>query len=146
MKLFQALKEKQRLVNDLSILKQRIAQNNQIVVGNERNYDPKDLLKEYEMKITDIINLKERIQTANKEIYPKIYLLNELKGEVAFLTGIPCKNGIDFEGGRYGGESREVKYESKFSRNDLDNMIHSKTTAIRNLQDEIDIYNHTVDV
>lgn len=146
MKLFQALKEKQRLVSDLSTIKNRLAQNNQIIAGNVRNYNPVDLMEEYDKKVLEILDLKKRIQKANQEIYPKIFFLNELKGQISFLAGVPCKDGKEIEGGRFSGDPHEVVYHSIYSRIALDKIIRDKTKRSRELQDEIDIYNHTIDV
>ena len=142
MKLIQAIKEKKRLTADIQVIKQRIQRNNQISEGDARDYEIQPLLEELINKTKELIELKLKIQTANLGIYPKIFEMAEIKGEISFLNSIPCKTGKEISGYN----DKEIVYISTINRKELDKTISEKTKQIRQLQDEIDIYNHTTEV
>jgi len=140
MKLYQALKEKARIIGDMKSIQLKIQMNNQIIEGNERDYKPRDLYLEFQKKREELITLKTAIIKSNQEIYPKVYKLEETKKELSLWTNMPCQKG---KSRMYDGE---VVYESEYTRQEIDATIKELNNIIRDLQDEIDIYNHEKDI
>jgi len=141
MKLFQALKEKQKLSGEISKLKQRVLNNNSILKGNERDYSVKETMIELLAKENMLIQMKFDIQNANKPIYKDIFRLSELKGRLQFLKSINTTNGIKTN---YSDES--IEYEAELSRTEVDTLIDEIVAQIYKIQDELDMFNHTTNI
>jgi len=143
MKLFQALKEKQKLAGEIAELKRRVQENNSYIVGNEQNYSTKETLEKLFNKEKELIDLKVKIQEANRPIYHKIFELAELKGRVLFLKGVFTDKGIE----KISNFNTEViERDCEITQVELDKIIDETKSKIYELQDELDIYNHTTEI
>jgi hypothetical protein len=140
MNIKQALKQKNKLVQELNQLVQRMVINNTVIEGNERPYSSKETLTHVYKKIEEINVLKTQIHRANAPIYDKIFLMSELKSLVKHLKMMECMNGIDtdFYGRRT--ETTTIK-NSEISVVERDNEIKFLESRIDQLQDELDEHN-----
>jgi len=143
MKLFQALKEKQKLAGEIAELKRRVQENNSYIVGNEQNYSTKETLEKLFNKEKELIDLKVKIQEANRPIYHKIFELAELKGRVLFLKGVFTDKGIEKISNFNTGV---IERDCEITQVELDKIIDETKSKIYELQDELDIYNHTTEI
>ncbi len=81
MKLNQALKAKNRLVSEVSRLKEQITAQNSRPVLQPFDYDTRELLLKLREKIDKLVRLKGAIGKANGEVYEQIFRLAELRGQ-----------------------------------------------------------------
>jgi hypothetical protein len=142
MKLYQALKKKKELVGEITKLKQQIQSENSIMVGNERNYNPEDLMDKLMIKTEELVTLKENIQKANLPILKDIYRLSELKAMMGFYSGIPTSHGKI----KSYGDSEPTEYESFYKKADVDKVINKCQAEISELQEKLETFNYTTDL
>jgi len=138
----QALKLKNKLVQELNELQGRLHTNNSVIEGNVRNYSAKETLSEIYLKVDELNFIKTKIHRANNPVYDKIFLLAELKSLVSKLKTLDCTNGIaeDFYSRR--SESTIIK-NSEISVVERDSEIKFLENRIEELQEELDIFNST---
>lgn len=140
MNLAQALKKKNRLVNEINQLKANIPSYVSALTVNEYPKIYQDEMGKLNTKIAELIDLKVKIQKANIGILPHIYELAETKSKMGFLSSIKrgIKNGIFYES--YNNMPPQ-EYKSQVSVNEIDAQIETAQKHIENLQDSIDEYN-----
>jgi hypothetical protein len=136
----QALKQKNKLVQELKELNTRLHTNNSIIEGNERNYSSKETLTAIYAKINELTVLKTKIHRANVPVYDKIFLLSELKSLAQGLRSLDCTNGIaeDFYSRR---SDTQIIKTSEISVQERDNEVKFLETRIEQIQDELDQFN-----
>lgn len=135
----QALKYKNKLVKKINEAFQKVYTYNSIVEGQTRAYDVNDSLVEYFQLSNELVNLKEKIHTANQPVYGKIFLLSELKSQAQKLAVLSCEEGKSKN--RFSDESEtKTAIINVVSR---DNMIKNIEEQIEALQEELDTYNAT---
>jgi hypothetical protein len=145
MNIKQALKQKNRLVQELNQLIQRMTNNNTVIEGNERPYSAKQTLTEIYVKISELNILKTQIHIANVPVYDKIFLMGELKSLVKNLKSMSCTNGIDDD--YYGRRSDTTTVKnSEITVVDRDNEVKNLEDKIEKLQDELDEHNLTTQI
>lgn len=143
MTIAQALKEKNRILNQIKKVKDKITQHNQVVKGNERPYDIESLYTEL-IELQDSLTLtKTAIHNASAEVRNTIFLQSELKDRLTFLRKIPQKNGIVRE--RYSSEDG-YEVESTFGPKEIDELTDKLENQIESIQDKLDKFNHTTEV
>ena len=142
MTLKQALKLKNKLVQELNELTVRLQSNNSIIEGNTRDYSAKETLSQIYTKVDELTYIKTKIQKANFEVFDKIFLLSELKSLVSKMKGLDCTNGaaVDYYSRRP--ESPLIKH-SEISFVERDNEIKFLENRIDQIQDELDHFNAT---
>jgi DNA repair ATPase RecN len=139
MNLFQALKQKSALINEIKKIKERIKQHNEVIQGNPRPYDTEALAAELEKRIQALVQLKTQINQANQPIQDKIYRLSELKALADFYKYVPTQDGRAVRG--YNEEAQV--YESQIKALARDQKIDAIELEIQDIQNEIDAYNAT---
>lgn len=143
-KLYQLLKLRKKLVSELNKLKERFNDNNSILVGGIRNYEPSEIYDEI-IKIKEkIIKLKIAIQQNTLPIYDKIHRMEEYKDLILLLKSTSTNNGT-VENTRYGDNSL-LNYSAVYTKDMIDKIITDYEQKIDQLQDEIDQYNYTTEV
>lgn len=142
MTLKQALKLKNKLVQDLNELTARLQNNNSIVEGNIRDYSAKETLSEIYRKVDELTIIKTKIHRANFEVYDKIFLLSELKSLVTKMKSLDCTNGtaVDYYSRR---SDNQLIKNAEISVVERDNEIKFLETRIDQIQDELDHFNAT---
>jgi hypothetical protein len=136
----QALKQKNKLVQELKELNGRLQNNNSIIEGNSRDYSSKETLTAIYSKVNELTVLKTKIHRANAPVYDKIFLLSELKSVAQTLRALDCTNGIavDFYARR--SESQIVK-NAEITTTERDTEIKFLESRIEQIQDELDQFN-----
>lgn len=136
----QALKLKNRLINDIKQLNQRLHEYNSVVEGNPRPYSAKETLASIYNKIDELTALKTQIHLANAKVYNKIFLLSELKSLVKMMKGLDCTEGAANDYYSRRNEVTTVK-TSEMSILERDNEVAFLESRIDQLQDELDYHN-----
>ena len=143
MKLAQALIEKNKIIKRIGTLEQRISSNNSIMEGNERAYDPNELLTELSTEMDNLVAIKKSISLANAPIQENIFRMAELKSHIKFLRGISTAEGKVKE--RYSNEL-PLSYDAAINEVAKDNLIAAAEKTIESLQQEVDTFNHSTDI
>jgi hypothetical protein len=136
----QALKLKNRLINDIRQLNQRVHEYNSVVEGNVRPYSVKETLSTIYGKINELTALKTQIHLANAKVYDKIFLLSELKSLVKMTKGLDCTEGSSNDYYSRRNESVIVK-TSEMSILERDNEVAFLESRIDEIQEELDYHN-----
>ncbi|MCE2711394.1 MAG: hypothetical protein LW688_02520 [Cryomorphaceae bacterium] len=139
MTIAQALKEKNKKLNVLNKLWDKLSASNSIPEGNLRPYNPEELLEKITLEMSGYIELKTKIHAATTEVRDKIFRMSELKNYVKRLRQVDTRHGLSVS--RY--ESSTVRYEAFLSEGSLDELIEKAEHEIDALQDELDAFNHT---
>jgi hypothetical protein len=142
MNINQALKVKNRLVNEINEQLEIAKMFNSIEKGNPRRYSVSDALARAEQLKKQLIDLKVRIQKANHPILDKIYMLSELKSYVKNLKSISVDEGTVHS--RYGSTMEQKEVELNVSQ--IKGMIKEVEIKISDIQDELDVFNATTEV
>jgi len=135
-----ALKQKNKLVQELNQLIQRMVINNTVIEDNQRPYSSKETLAQVYKKVEEINVLKTQIHRANAPMYDKIFLMAELKSLVKHLKMMECAEGVDTDYYSRRSELTVIKH-SEISVVERDNEIKFLESRIEQLQDELDEYN-----
>jgi hypothetical protein len=140
MKLNQALKTKNRLVAEVSRLKDQIKEQNSRSALQPFDYDSRELLRQLRPKTEQLVRIKAAIAQANAAIYEKIFRLSELRATVALLKTISTRHGKFLESQAFS-QPVEVEYVSQIRQADLDAHVRELEKEIARLQDELDEFN-----
>jgi hypothetical protein len=136
----QALKQKNKLVQELNTLIARVHSNNSVIEGNQRDYSTKETLAVIYTKVDELTALKSQIHHANSAVYDKIFLLSELKSLVKNLKALDCTNGVAVDYYSRRGENNTIK-TSEITAVERDNEVIFLESRIEQLQDELDYHN-----
>jgi len=145
MKIAKALKKKNKLVRELGVFLTKAQQNNSIIEGKERSYDPQLMINSANDKLNELVELKTEISLANQSVQNKIYKLSELKSFVGAIKGISTDEG-PIESSWVRRDDKVVNYTVKINTLKKDQMIQDIENEIEQIQEELDIHNHTVDI
>ena len=141
MKLYQALKVKNRLTTEISSLKAQIKEQNSRRVLQPFDYDTRILLDQLRKRIDELTRIKGAIGKANGAIYEQIFRLAEFKGMISFLREVPTKHGKFVESPSFT-SSIEVEYQAQLRQAELDRVITDLESQVNRLQDELDRFNN----
>ena len=136
----QALKQKNKLVQELKELNGRLQNNNSIIEGNSRDYSPKETLAAIYSKVNELTVLKTKIHRANAPVYDKIFLLSELKSVAQTLRCLDCTNGIAVDYYARRSESQIIK-NAEITATERDAEVKFLENRIEQIQDELDQFN-----
>lgn len=145
MKIYQVLKAKKKLTSELQQLWQKFSNNNSVIVGNTRSYEPIELMSKIIAKTKELIQLKVKLQVANSEIYEKIFEISELKSAISKLGSVSTQSGI-VHPHSYSSVSAPVEYSAFYSQKMVDDIIAGYQEKISTLQEEIDTFNYTTEI
>jgi hypothetical protein len=147
MKLKQALKVKNRLINDLKELGSIIPATVSELSQKEFSGNTVAMLEDYRSQMDLFCNHKVAIQKANLNILKNIYMMAELKGYLNILrtTKNHIKEGKEYSG-RFGVNGVELEYKTQLTIKQVDEQIKSIRKQINDIQDEIDEYNSVTEL
>ena len=134
-----ALKEKNKKLNQINKLWVRLAENNSILEGNTREFNPEEILNQIKQETEVFIQLKTKIHNVCAPVREKIFRLSELKCLARRLKGIDTKNG--FVPTRY--EHNSTRYQAYLSAATIDQIIEAMESEIDQIQEELDQFNHS---
>ena len=138
----QALKQKNKLVADIKACWAIIHSQNSIEAGNPRRYSVSTQLTKVETLIFELVQLKQKIHTANQPVFHKIFEMAELKGMVKELKKLNVEEGKVNE--RYG-SIQSIK-EAEMNIAERDTAVKELENKIEALQDELDTHNATTQI
>lgn len=144
MKIYQALKEKNKLAGEIKELEQLLQAKNSLSDTEENLFDIKQMFNELSEKRKALVDLKTKLTKANQPIQKLIYELAELKSEAAFYNRLNTKAGT-FNLNSYGSPNN-VKYVVTLNELDVANKKKELKNSIDKIQEQLDHYNHTTDV
>lgn len=146
MKLYKALKLRNKLVGEISQLKLKIQEKNSYMIGslNPEKYNVPKQYEELLSKIDQLTGLKFAINEANRDIQSQIYVISEYKALIAFWNTVPVTEGLH-EVGRFGSDAlrEHVCQIDEETRNKYVADFQKRVDAI---QEEIDTYNYTTEI
>jgi uncharacterized protein YlxW (UPF0749 family) len=143
MKLYQALKEKNKLAGEVKQLENLISSKNSRVEGETNLFDIENLFLELSEKRNKLLSLKTQISLTNVPIQGKIFELSELKAESTFYQRLPTKQGVFTNGFTSTSPQHFI-----VTRNELDVLNKKKEleAKVEKLQEELDYFNHITDL
>ena len=144
MKISKALKEKNKLIKELNMLMSKAQENNSLLEGKTRSYNPREIINKIKSKIHELVDLKTKISLANNPIQSKIYRLSELKSLSGNIKGMSTDDGPKESSWRERDEM--IIYTSVIKDIERDEMIQDIENEIEKIQEELDVYNHITDI
>ena len=144
MKLFQALKLKNKIVGEISNLKGLINQKNSVSSGEKNYYNSKDLFTKLTQHVANLADLKIAINSANAPVQRAIYELAEAKSMLNFVKSLNTAEG-KIRGFRRFDDIKEDEFVVSINEADKNKLVATYQTLIDSLQDQLDIHNHTTD-
>lgn len=137
----QALKQKKKLIGQMDEELKKVRTYNSMVEGAVRPYSVKTALENWFKLSDELVALKTKLQQANMEVYPQIFLLAELKSQVKSLKMLDCREGRIEHG--YREETDPNLRTVEISVVERDQMIQGLESRIDDLQDTLDSFNAT---
>jgi ribosome recycling factor len=136
MNIKQALKEKNKLKGKISQSFERIRYYNNVMEGMSKSYDIHEVYKQVEEDIHRLVDIKSRIQLANKEVFTKIYRLSELKNLATLLRRLSCSVTRNTDGGMITYSIPQIGLEER------DQLLEKTEAEIESIQEELENFNH----
>ena len=143
--LARALKLKNRLVRKMSDLRLTLQRCNCTVEENKFDYDFSDTYDEFYNVMDDLIKIKAVIQKANQPIMEKIFTMGEYRSLINTLNTVNTKSGKQLPD-RFGASDAFITYKCQYDRASVDELMNMLQDSIDEIQDEIDVFNHTTEV
>ena len=143
MKLYKALKLKNKLVGEINKLQSLISSKNSFIAGSDITYNVENLLTEWNSKKNKLISLKLAINEANNGIQENIYKLSEIKSSISLYNSLTT-----IKGKHYDGYSRDtvLEYDCQISEIEKENRIKNLEKQLEEIQESIDTYNYTIEI
>jgi shikimate 5-dehydrogenase len=138
--LAKALKVKNRQIQKVRELQQRINACNSYLDGAEPDFDANALYQELEIETARLWKTKAAINAANAPIQPVIYELAEAKGQVTFLKGLNTQRGLQMLAYL---ATQPQEYVSQITAQEAANRVAAIEKRIDTLQDQLDEHNAT---
>jgi len=138
----QALKLKNKLVEELNDMLQVAQLSNSIEVGNPRHYKVVEVISDATKKAEELAELKAKIHAANAPVYSLIFKMSEYKNLAKEIRAIPTDEGK--VAARYSSsfEQKEVELNVK----QIKEIVTNFEFAISAIQDELDLHNLTTEI
>lgn len=142
MTIAQALKEKNKKVDKIRKIWERIASYNSVIEGAEQPYDMDKLWDEYNSEIAALIDLKTSIHQASAPVRKDIFALSEIKSKVQSLRSLNTSSGK--HRARFAEEITETV--AHFNMIWKDSQIESLEKMIEGIQEKLDAFNHSTNI
>jgi hypothetical protein len=142
MNINQALKLKKKIIGQITRNNSLACEINSIQEGNPRKYSVRDLLEQNRKLISELVDLKVKIHTANLPVYHKIFRLSELKSQASTLNLLPVDEGKKVSRFKDTGEIFCVEIDIV----EKDQKTKEIEDEIEKIQDELDFHNSTTTI
>lgn len=139
----QALKLKNKLVQQIAQEFQRTNENNVHSDQEKPVYDSKESLRKYLALIDELTELKTKIHRANAPVYDKIFKMAELKSAI---KSIKCLNCSAQKRKLYNSDTEPTNFIAEFGILERDQLITKMETEIEIIQEALDLHNNTVQI
>lgn len=144
MNIKQALKRKNKLVQEIKTEFEKLQEYNSIPDKNHRPYSSKLALENWLELTKELIVLKTKIHLANVIVYDKIFKLSELKNQIKLLKTLDCTQGVPLRS-RYDVSDLPSR-KTEITINERDDLIKQWEEEIEIIQDELDEWNYTTKI
>ena len=142
MKVYQALKEKKKLVSGITQITELIKSNNSIQAENKFEFDVNELLQQRKQKVNELIALKLRLAKTAVKIQPLIFELSELKQELKMFREMDTQQGMV----THNYSDLQVNKKVQLSKADVLKKIDALTAQIDEVQNKIDEFNYETEL
>ena len=143
MNIKQALKQKNKLIKEITENTKLIQQYNSIEEGNERPYNISVLFLNIVEDTKDLSLLKAKIHRANGPVLEDIFLMAEMKSLIQALKKTDCSSGKSNRD-RYG--SAEIVLSVEMNIVERNDKIKQLENRIEEIQDKLDIFNANTEI
>ena len=143
MNIKQALKQKNKLIKEITENTKLIQQYNSIEEGNERPYNISVLFLNIVEDTKDLSLLKAKIHRANGPVLEDIFLMAEMKSLIQALKKTDCTSGKSNRD-RYG--SAEIVLSVEMNIVERNDKIKQLENRIEEIQDKLDIFNANTEI
>ena len=138
--LAQALKEKNRIVGEISRLWELVENENSCWESHTRSVDVKETMKTIEFLVQKLVELKTKIGKANEGNLANMYALEECKSQMSRFSKLNTLEDVRYRGvndDKMEVRSAEITAQEVLQRN------KNLQRQCNQLQDELDAYNAT---
>jgi hypothetical protein len=146
MNIKQALKRKNKLVQEIKTEFSKVQRYNSVIEGTERVYDPRQAYDNYVAKVEALISLKTAIHRANQTVYAQIFKLSELKSAISQIRGLDCEAGQVYQRGGYGTQDSTIVKQAEITVIERDRLVANMEAEIEKLQEELDRHNALTEI
>ena len=143
MNIKQALKQKNKLIKEITEKTKLMQEYNSIELGNERPYSVNSLYDEVINASLELSQLKAKIHRANGPVLEDIFLMAEMKSTIQALKKMDCTSGKSNRD-RY--SSTEIILMVEMSIVEKNNKIKELEEKIEEIQDRLDIFNANTEI
>jgi hypothetical protein len=143
MNIKQALKQKNKLIKEITEKTKLMQEYNSIELGNERPYSVNSLYYEVIDASLELSKLKAKIHRANGPVLEDIFLMAEMKSTIQALKKVDCTSGKSNRD-RY--SSTEIILIVEMSIVEKNNKIKELEEKIEEIQDRLDIFNANTEI
>jgi hypothetical protein len=143
MNIKQALKQKNKLIKEITEKTKLMQEYNSIELGNERPYSVNSLYYEVIDASLELSKLKAKIHRANGPVLEDIFLMAEMKSTIQALKKVDCTSGKSNRD-RY--SSTEIILMVEMSIVEKNNKIKELEEKIEEIQDRLDIFNANTEI
>lgn len=143
MNIKQALKQKNKLIKEITEKAKLMQEYNSIELGNERPYSVNSLYYEVIDASLELSKLKAKIHRANGPVLEDIFLMAEMKSTIQALKKVDCTSGKSNRD-RY--SSTEIILMVEMSIVEKNNKIKELEEKIEEIQDRLDIFNANTEI
>lgn len=143
MNIKQALKQKNKLIKEITEKAKLMQEYNSIELGNERPYSVNSLYYEVIDASLELSKLKAKIHRANGPVLDDIFLMAEMKSTIQALKKVDCTSG---KSNRNMYSSTEIILTVEMSIVEKNNKIKELEEKIEEIQDRLDIFNTNTEI
>lgn len=144
MNIRQALKEKNKIVKEITESTKKLQEYNSVEVGNKRPYSPVLLCGDITKLTKSLVELKTKIHRANLPVFELIFEMSELKSNAKALAKMDCTEGKNNKD--YYRSNSELIMESEISIRERDEMIKELEGRIEEIQNTLDVHNTMTEI
>lgn len=141
--LAKALKVKNRQIQKVKDLQQRIQASNSYLEGSDPDFDANELYGQLALETERLWQIKAAINGANAPIQAAIYEMSETKGLVSFLKSLNTQRGLQMLAYM---ATQPQEYVSQITAPEAHEKVQGLERRIDELQDQLDVHNGTVTV
>ncbi len=142
MKIYQALKEKKKLVNAIMQISNLVKQNNSIPAENDFEFNIEELLKDRNQKVKELIDLKVRLNKSAQVVQPLIFELSELKETLKMYQDIDTQQGLVSH--QY--SDVQINKKVQLNKKDVLERMDALRGRIDEIQNKIDEFNYSTEL
>src|SRR3990167_3857988 len=146
MNIHKALKVKNRLIGEVTRLRDILKRENSRRSDSQSTVDCQLVANDLVQNFTNLVKIKASISRASAEVADKLVEMAELKGFLNFLRSLPTRRGSEIVFVGRDQEKLEYQWTAYISLEEVDSRCKKVELRINQLQDEVDVFNATTSV